>query len=110
MTFTEVAADIEIVQAKRLSQRHILAWNGEIDAERFGWRALDLRLRKGPFEGPAIVKAPGFAGAYLLVACFMQPIAYFLHPDLNRCVSRSGFSVTGPIGDQLCLAPLQRRG
>lgn len=68
MTFTEVAVGVEIVQAKRLTRRRILALDGEIDEQRFGWRVFDLRLRKGPFEGPAIVKAPGFAGGYLPIA------------------------------------------
>ena len=29
------------------------------------WPAFDFRLRKDPFEGSAIVKAPGSAGGYL---------------------------------------------
>jgi hypothetical protein len=66
LTFKEVAVGIEVVQAQISNRRQILAWNGEAGASRVEWRALDSRLRKGPFEGPAIVKAPGFAGGYLL--------------------------------------------
>lgn len=51
LTFTEIAVGVEVVQTKISNRRRILAWNGEVDVSRIEWRVLDVRLRKGPFEG-----------------------------------------------------------
>lgn len=51
------------------------------------WPAFDSRLRKDPFEGSAIVKAPGSAGGYLprhVLPVIGPALVTVLHEDAQR--------------------------